>query len=204
MRSHFGYLSRASSITLEHLVNRTSALDVSVAALAACLIGVATFSVAFPAQAQVLNSGKHLSLTLALDAAQAALQSCETSGYRVSVSVVDVSGVELTFLRGDHSTIHTRETSFKKAYTIATLGPIFGVTTTSALTEKISKTPTGPAMQTVNNILLLAGGASLRSGDETLAAIGVGGAPGGALDETCAMAGVAKVQDRLNKLSVEP
>ena len=94
--------------------------------------------------------------------------------------------------------------SLKKAYTIATLGPIFGVTTTSALTEKISKTPTGPAMQTVNNILLLAGGASLRSGDETLAAIGVGGAPGGALDETCAMAGVAKVQDRLNKLSVQP
>jgi len=185
-------------------VNRTSALDPSVAALAACLIGVATFSLAVPAQAQVLTSGKHLSLDLALDAAQAALHSCETSGYRVSVSVVDVSGVERAYLRGDHSTIHTRETSFKKAYTIATLGPIFGVTTTSALTEKISKTPTGPAMQTVNNIILLAGGASLRSGDETLAAIGVGGAPGGALDETCAMAGVAKVQDRLNKLSVQP
>jgi hypothetical protein len=58
-------------------VNRTYALDPSVAALAACLIGVATISLAVPAQAQVLTSGKHLSLSLALDAAQAALQSCE-------------------------------------------------------------------------------------------------------------------------------
>ena len=157
---------------------------------------------AFPASAQVLQSGKHIPLGMALEAAQAALQSCEASGYRVSVSVVDVAGVERTFLRGDHSTIHTRETAFKKAYTAATLGPIFGTHTTSALTDKVSKTPTGPALQTVSNVILLAGGVALRSGDETLAAIGVGGAPGGALDEACAQAGVAQVQERLNSLTV--
>lgn len=153
---------------------------------------------ATPAQAQVQLSGKTLSLALAQDAAQEALRSCEASGYRVSASVVDVAGVERVYLRGDHSTPHTRETAFKKAYTIATLGPIFGASTTSALTERISKTPTGPALATVNNIILLAGGVVLRSGDETLAAIGVGGAPGGALDEVCAQAGVAKVQERMN------
>jgi uncharacterized protein GlcG (DUF336 family) len=167
-------------------------------ASAALLIG------ASPVSAQVLNSGKQIPLAIAVDAAQAALQSCEASGYKASVSVVDVAGVERAFLRGDHSTIHTRETAFKKAYTIATLGPIFGTSTTSALTEKISKTPTGPALQTVNNVILLAGGVALRSGEEILAAIGVGGAPGGALDEACAQAGAAKVQERLNALTVKP
>jgi uncharacterized protein GlcG (DUF336 family) len=160
--------------------------------------------IATPAAAQVQLTGKQVPLNIALDAAQEALRSCEASGYRVSVSVVDVAGVERAFLRGDASTIHTRETAFKKAYTIATLGPIFGATTTSALTERISKTPTGPALTTVSNIILLAGGVALRSGDETLAAIGVGGAPGGALDEVCAQAGVAKVQERLNRLATKP
>lgn len=172
--------------------------------LLTALIGVASgvlLAFASPSQAQVQLSGKVLPLSLALDAAQAALQSCEASGYRVSVSVVDVAGVERAYLRGDHATIHTRETAFKKAYTIATLGPIFGATTSGALTERISKTSTGPALSMVNNIILLAGGVALRSGDETLAAIGVGGAPGGALDEACAVVGVAKVQERLNALT---
>ncbi|OYV00040.1 MAG: hypothetical protein CFE45_10675 [Burkholderiales bacterium PBB5] len=153
-----------------------------------------------PAQAQVQLSGRSLPLALATEAAQEALRSCETSGYRVSVSVVDTSGLERVLLRGDASTVHTRETAFKKAYTIVTLGPIFGQTSTGALTERISKTPTGPALATVSQVILLAGGVALRAGDETLAALGVGGAPGGALDEQCAQAGAAKVQQRLDAL----
>ncbi|RTL18913.1 MAG: heme-binding protein [Burkholderiales bacterium] len=171
-----------------------------VAGLMTCSALAAALLASSPAQAQVQQSGKTLPLALAQEAAQEAVRQCEASGYRVSASVVDVAGVERVFLRGDHSTIHTRETAFKKAYTVATLGPIFGATTSSALTERISKTPTGPALVTVSNIILLAGGVALRSGDETLAAIGVGGAPGGALDESCAQAGVAKVQERLNAL----
>lgn len=170
--------------------------------LIAALASGACLALPGPAHAQVLSSGKMLPLALAQEAAQEALRSCEASGYRVSVSVVDVSGVERVYLRGDRSTIHTRETAFKKAYTVSTLGPIFGSTTTSALTERISKTPTGPALSTVTNIILLAGGVAIRSGDETLAAIGVGGAPGGGLDEVCALAGVAKVQERINALTL--
>ncbi len=164
-------------------------------------IGATLLVATASARAQVQISGKRLPMSLALEAAQEAVRSCELSGYRVSASVVDVSGVGRVFLRGDHSTVHTRETAFKKAYTIATLGPIFGATTTGALTERISKTPTGPALATVSNVILLAGAVGLRSGEETIAAIGVGGAPGGALDEVCAAAGVAKVQERLDSLS---
>ena len=154
------------------------------------------------AHAQVQLSGKAIPLDLAIEAAHEAIHSCELKGYKVSASVVDVAGVERVYLRGDHSTIHTKETAFKKAYTIATLGPIFGATATSMLVEKISKTPTGPALSSVTNVFLLAGGVAIRSGDETLAAIGVGGAPGGLLDEACAQAGVAKIQSKIDALKV--
>lgn len=153
------------------------------------------------ARAQVQLSGRLLPLSLAQEAAQEALRACEANGHRVSASVVDVAGVERVFLRGDRSTVHTRETAFKKAYTVATLGPVFGAGTSGALAEKVGKTPTGPALASVSNVILLAGGVAIRSGGETLAALGVGGAPGGALDEQCALAGVAKIQDRTDALA---
>lgn len=169
-------------------------------ALLAVAAVVAIVASGTDAHAQVQLSGKSLPLALAQEAAQEAIRSCESSGYRVSASVVDVAGVERAFLRGDRSTIHTRETAFKKAYTVATLGPIFGAISSGALTEKIGKTPTGPALTTVSNVILLAGGVAIRSGDETIAALGIGGAPGGALDEQCALAGAARIQERVNAL----
>ena len=178
-----------------------SAKNVRSSAIAVALSALGLLAVPNVADAQVQRSGKAVPLELAIEAAREAVRSCEASGYRVAVSVVDTAGVERAFLRGDHSTIHTRETAFKKAYTIVTLGPIFGATATGALTERISKTPTGPALATVSNVILLAGGVAIQSGEETLAAIGVGGAPGGALDEVCAQAGVAKIQERVNALA---
>lgn len=174
-------------------------LATTVLAIVAALTIVAGAS---DAHAQVQLTGKSLPLALAQEAAQEAIRNCEANGHRVSASVVDTAGVERVFLRGDRSTIHTHETAFKKAYTVATLGPIFGANTSGALSEKIGKTPTGPALATVSNVILLAGGVAIRSGDETIAALGIGGAPGGTLDEQCALAGVAKIQDRLNVLAV--
>ena len=45
--------------------------------------------------------------------------------------------------------------------------------------------------------LLLGGGVPVKVGNEVIGAVGVGGAPGGHLDEQCAVAGIAKVQDLL-------
>ena len=47
------------------------------------------------------------------------------------------------------------------------------------------------------HILLLPGALVIRAGGEAIAAIGVGGAPGGDLDEACAKAGLDKISDRL-------
>jgi len=150
------------------------------------------------AQAQVAQSGYSLPLSLAVEAATEAIHSCEGQGYAVSASVVDTSGVVKVQLKGDHSTIHTQDTSFRKAYTLVTFGPIFNLDTTSQI-EVLAKNPAGPgpALTSIPNVLALAGGAAIKHNNEIVAALGVGGAPGGAKDEACAEAGVAKIHDRL-------
>ena len=72
--------------------------------------------------AQVAKSGYILPLSLAIEAATEAIRSCEARGYAVSAPVVDTSGGIKLQAKGDHSTIHTQDTSFRKAYTVVTFG----------------------------------------------------------------------------------
>jgi uncharacterized protein GlcG (DUF336 family) len=149
------------------------------------------------AAAQVAQSGYSLPLSLAIEAAAEAIRTCEAQGYPVSASVVDTSGVVKLQAKGDHSTIHTKETSYRKAYTVVTLGPIFKFDTTSRFAELVAKNPSGPAITSLPDVIALAGGVAIKRNDEIVAALGVGGAPGGEKDEVCAQAGVAKIRDRV-------
>ena len=150
------------------------------------------------ADAQVAESGYSLPLSLAVEAATEAIRSCEAHGYAVSASVVDTSGVVKVQLKGDHSTIHTQDTSFRKAYTLVTFGPIFNLDTSTQIAE-LAKNPAGPgpALMSIPNVLALAGGVAIKRNNEIVATLGVGGSPGGAKDEACAEAGVAKIRDRV-------
>ncbi len=139
----------------------------------------------------------HLVEALAVEAATAALKACETAGYKVSVAVVDSSGETRAFLKGDHATVHTRETSFRKAYTTVTLGPVFGFDALGAFVEKARASPVAASFLTVPNIILLPGAVAIRAKGEIVAAIGVGGAPGGEKDEARAAAGAAAIKTRL-------
>jgi uncharacterized protein GlcG (DUF336 family) len=150
-----------------------------------------------PAQA---DSGNYvLPLGLATEAAAEAIKVCEGNGYHVSVAVVDNSGVVKLFAKGDKSTIHTKDSSFRKAYTTVTMGPIFKFDTTGQFVEKLSKNPAAPALASIPDIILLPGGVAIRAQGEIVAAIGVAGAPGGEKDEVCAQAGLAKIISRLPK-----
>ena len=142
------------------------------------------------AGAQVRNSGYDLPVALAVEAATAALKACETTGYKVSVAVVDSSGETRAFLKGDHATVHTRETSFRKAYTTVTLGPVFGFDALGAFVEKARASPVAASFLTVPNIILLPGAVAIRAADGTL--LGAVGASGGtgAQDEAICAAGV--------------
>ena len=108
--------------------------------LSAC----ASIALPFCAGAQVAQSGYVLPLKLALEAANTAIDACEAKGWPVSAFVVDTSGVIKVHLKGDHSTIHTKDSAFRKAYTVVTMGPIFGFDRTSAYAETVSKNPVRP------------------------------------------------------------
>ena len=53
------------------------------------------------------------------------------------------------------------------------------------------------ALTNVPGILLLPGAVLIKSGDEVIGSIGVGGAPSGLVDEGCAKAGLEKIASSL-------
>ena len=154
-----------------------------------------------PAEAQVSTSGRTLPLSAAVIAAQTAVDTCKANGYDVTATVVDVSGTPQVVLRGDHAVIHTKDSSFRKAYTVVTMGPIFHVDTTSGFIGVLAKYPplVAQSLASTPNVTALPGGVAFKVGDETIAGLGVGGSPGGDKDEVCAQAGVAKVAELLKK-----
>ena len=63
--------------------------------------------------------------------------------------------------------------------------------------EGAQKNPAAANLVNIPGYLLLGGGVPVKVGNEVIGAIGVGGAPGGNLDEQCAMAAIDKVKDQL-------
>jgi uncharacterized protein GlcG (DUF336 family) len=143
--------------------------------------------------------GYHYTLPtgLAVEAAQEAIRVCEQKQYWVTATVVDMDGVPQVVIRGDHATVHTGESSFRKAFTVVTLGPEFGFDRSSGFFELVKTSPYAPQLATVHNVIALPGAVAFKAGGEMVGALGIGGAPGGDKDEVCAAAGVAKVVNRL-------
>ena len=153
------------------------------------LIGVMIvgMTAAGPVQAEPLPKETVLPLALAQQAAAAGLAKCEEGGYNVSVAVADRGGNLKVLLRGDGAGPHTTDSSFRKAYTAASLRR-----STLHLAELIAKVPGIQALRDMNDrILILGGGLPIELEGEVVGGIGVGGAPGGHLDEACAAAGLA-------------
>jgi uncharacterized protein GlcG (DUF336 family) len=138
-----------------------------------------------------------LPFTLALEAATEAVRVCAQHGYLVTATVVDMDGVPQVALRGDGATVHTAESSFEKAFTVVTLGPIFDFDTSGKFFDLVKSNPYAPRLATVRNVMALPGAVAFKSKNAIVGALGVGGAPGGDKDEVCAHAGVARVADRL-------
>src|SRR5580698_5514706 len=125
--------------------------------------------------AQVGQSGYSLPLALAVKAATKAIATCAGKGYPVSAVVVDTSGVIKLEAKGDHSTILTATSAFRKAYTVVTFGPIFHFDASSVFADLAAKNPSGAALATLPDIALLPGGVAIKVKDEVVAALGVGG-----------------------------
>ncbi|MBS0512855.1 MAG: heme-binding protein [Proteobacteria bacterium] len=144
------------------------------------------------ASAQSVRTERNMSLELANQLASAGVTSCEEKGYAVAVTVVDRAGQVRAVQRADNAGVHTLEASRAKAYTSAS-----AKNTTLAMMEGAQKNPAAANLVHIPGFLLLGGGVPVKVGNEVIGAIGIGGAPGGHLDEQCAMAALEKHKDLL-------
>lgn len=143
--------------------------------------------------AQGLVTERTISAGLAAEAAAAAVEACAARGYRVSAAVVGRSGVLRAMLRGDGAGPHTVSSAEAKAFTAASMR-----TGTTQILETVRTNPGAARLPDIQGFLVVGGGLPIRAGDEVVGAIGVGGAPGGHLDDQCAEAGIARIRERLN------
>jgi uncharacterized protein GlcG (DUF336 family) len=159
-------------------------------------LAIALGLISFSARAELVTNND-LPMALALEAATEAVAACEKNNYRVTVTVLDRAGQTRVILKGDRATPHTLDSSRGKAYTVVTLGPILKMDTSGEIATRIRENPAAAGLSAIPGLVFLTGGVAIKSGDELLGAIGVGGAPGGNLDEICAKAGIDKIKDRL-------
>lgn len=159
---------------------------IKVSALALSLV------VATAAGAQGVRTEKNMSLELANQIAAATVAACSANGYAVAATVVDRAGIVKAIQRADNAGPHTLAASQQKAWTSAS-----AKSSTQAMMEGAQKSPGAANLTDIPGFLLLGGGVPVKVGNDTIGAIGVGGAPGGHLDEACAVAALDKVKDQL-------
>ncbi len=138
------------------------------------------------------RSEKNMTLALANQLAAAAVSACQANGYAVTATVVDRASGIRAMQRADNAGPHTIAASERKAYTSASAK---GATT--AMMEAAQKNPGAANLVDIPGFLLLGGGMPVKVGNEVIGAVGVGGAPGGHLDDQCVVAALEAVKEQL-------
>lgn len=159
------------------------------AAAALCLLTA-------PAQADEDNAFVEFQVLkpeVALQMANAAMAACREAGYQVGVTVVDRFGLPQVFIRDRFAGVHVFETSRRKAWTAVSFR-----TSTSDLAIATGPGEMSSGIRHLSDALPLGGGLVVyEGGGSIVAGIGVSGAPGPDLDDVCAEAGIAAVEDQI-------
>ncbi len=175
------------------MTNKLKQFAIGVSTLALWALPILAFAQDFPTQ-------KVLPLELSTQAAMAAIKKCHDDGFKVSVAIVDQSGLLKVQLKADGAGPHTLDSSRRKAYTANSLRD-----STHKYAVLVTQKPELQSLTRLNeNILLLGGGFPIKIGGEVVGGIGVGGAPGIEFDEVCASAAlkVLKADDTFEKKSL--
>ena len=158
--------------------------------IGATLLGLVIAGTSLNAQAeeaQLSVSVKRLSLESAQRVAQATIAECRKQGYQISVTVVDRNGVPQVMMRDTLGPPVSVSISQDKAYTAANfMAPSGGL-------DRMKGSP----LYYRDGLAMIAGGVLIEAGGQVYGAVGVSGAPGGEIDESCAKAGVAAIAEDL-------
>lgn len=160
----------------------------------ATFITAAGLALAGPATAQSngdFMSVKRMSMGLAGDIAQAAVEACRDEGYQVTAAVLDRNGQPQVVMRDVYAPEVSYPIAKRKAYTAIEFSMDTGVT--------LENRPNiGQALNHMDKVLFLEGGRVIETGaGEQVGAVGVSGAPDSEIDANCAQAGLDAVSDRL-------
>ena len=134
---------------------------------------------------------KRMSLELANDIAQGAVEHCRETGYQVAAVVVDREGGTQVVLRDTLAPRFTVQIARDKAN-----GVILAKVDSGEFRR--NREDIRMEMNHVDDVLVLEGALPVAVAGTIVGAVGVSGAPGGDLDGDCAAAGIAAVQDRLD------
>jgi len=162
----------------------------------AAAIGLVALTLPLAGKAQQDNDSlvtfQVMKVEVALELAQAALESCREQGFQVAVAVVDRFGVTQVVLRDRYAGPHTPSTAQRKAWTsVSFRGP------TTELAEATAPGEEAFGARDVTNALMLGGGVPVDAAGTMVGGVGVSGAPSGTADEDCALAGIDAVADQL-------
>jgi uncharacterized protein GlcG (DUF336 family) len=130
-------------------------------------------------------------LSLAVEAARAAVDTCAAGGFYIGASVIDTSGQPRAMVEAEGSDGGHVYVAVRKALVALT----FKMPSSKA-SETVPADPTMLARVTPN-MFVMEGAVPLMVGSEVIGAIGASGAAGGNQDEVCAVAGLNKIKARL-------
>ena len=139
--------------------------------------------------ASKLPTMSFLPLKLAQRAATAALADCTRQGFPVTATAVNADGITMVVLRNDGANAASVDATKGKA--VASAGFRSPSDTLGA------RAAADPGLLQVPGFVILGGGLPISSGGKVVGGIGVGGAPSGAIDKTCAQAGLAAIAGSL-------
>ncbi len=160
-------------------------------AIAGVALGMAASAAASAAEGTF--STPTLTPETALTAARAAMDACRKDGYQVAVAVVDRGGNAQVVLRDRFAGPHTPQTAIGKAWTAVSFRQ-----DTTVLLDITSAGKPAAGIRNLPGVVMLGGGMKIEAAGSIVAGIGVSGAPGGELDDVCAKAGIAAIQEAIN------
>ena len=153
-------------------------------AAAAALVSLSTV-----AQADELPTAAYLPVAKAVEAANAAVESCKAKGFAVTSAIVARGGETSVLIHGDGAGPHTNGSATGKAFTSASMGRPSG-----ALAGAIANNPPLAGLRDMDpRLVILAGGLPIRINGQLVGGIGVGGAPSGDIDAECAIEGLKAI-----------
>ena len=156
------------------------------------LTGFLFFILVMPAvQATDVVNVKLMTLDLAVDIAQGAIDACREEGYQISVVVVDRSGRTQVVMRDIFANQYMTQLAQAKANAV-----VLSNTSSSALRK--NRADIAAELNLLDDLLVLDGGLPVTIAGSMIGAVGVSGAPGGDKDEACAQSGIDGVQERLD------